>query len=304
MEHELMHRFRRLMVALARTDADPGLIRYAAAVARLGTAAEVRFVHVLPPNPADGPGPEEVRGELEKAVYAHFEDVPAAVRLHYDAPRGPLLDQFLEHTAATQTDLLLLGHRASHPGRWALARRLAMKAPCSVWMVPDGFPAAIGHILVPVDFSEPTADSLRVAVSMAKLAGRDEVLALHVYFNEARVTYEEYDQVIRGEEQQTFREFVGPLDPQGVKVTPLFEEGANVAHVINRVAERHGCDLVVMATRGRSRSAAILLGSVAEEAITETRVPLLVVKHYGAQLGVIRALLEKGFGRQGNPQFD
>jgi hypothetical protein len=74
--------------------------------------------------------------------------------------------------------------------------------------------------------------------------------------------------------------------------------------VINRVAERHGCDLVVMASRGRSRSAAILLGSVAEEAITEARVPLLVVKHYGAQLGVLRALLEKGLGRQGNPQFD
>jgi SulP family sulfate permease len=76
-------------------------------------------------------------------------------------------------------------------------------------------------------------------------------------------------------------------------VTPLFEEGAHVAHAINRVAEAHGCDLVVMATRGRSRSAAVLLGSVTEETIIETRIPLLVVKHYGAQLGVIRALIDK-----------
>lgn len=33
-----MHRYRHLMVGLARTDADAGLIRYAAMVARLGTA--------------------------------------------------------------------------------------------------------------------------------------------------------------------------------------------------------------------------------------------------------------------------
>ena len=41
-----MHRYQHLMVGLARTGADADLIRYAAMVARLGTAREVRFVHV------------------------------------------------------------------------------------------------------------------------------------------------------------------------------------------------------------------------------------------------------------------
>ena len=87
-------------------------------------------------------------------------------------------------------------------------------------------------------------------------------------------------------------------------VPPLFEEGANVAHVIHRVAERQGCDLVVMATRGRSRSAAILLGSVTEEMIIETRVPLLVVKHFGPHLGVLQALLDRRFRHSGVEHFD
>ena len=87
-------------------------------------------------------------------------------------------------------------------------------------------------------------------------------------------------------------------------MTPVFEEAANVAHAINRVAAQRGCDLVVMATRGRSRSAAILLGSVTEETIVETRVPLLVVKHYGAQLGLLQALLDKGFRSRPSEQFD
>src|SRR5262249_2913985 len=152
--------------------------------------------------------------------------------------------------------------------------------------------------------SEHSADTLRVATSLARLLGVSACLALHVYFNTARATYEEYDQVLRGQEQAAFKKFVAPLDLSGIAVSPVFEEGANVAHVINRVAQRHGCNLVVMATRGRSRSAAILLGSVTEETIIDAQVPLLVVKHYGAQLGVLRALLDLQARNTPGDQFD
>ena len=301
-----MHRFRHLAVGLSRTAADAGLLRYAAMVARLGTVGEVRFAHVLPPpaDPAAAHDHDRTQEEVRAAVREHFTGVPDGVRLDYDVLKGPLLDRLLAYTAEQEVDLLLIGHRRDHPGRSALARRLAMKAPCSVWMVPDGAPAALDRILVPVDYSEHAADALRVATALAHLAGHGECLALHVYFNEAPVTYEEYEQVLRGQEAEAYRRFVAPIDCQGVRVTPAFEEAANVAHAINRVAAQRGCDLVVMATRGRSRSAAILLGSVTEETIVETRVPLLVVKHYGAQLGLLQALLDKGFRSRPSEQFD
>jgi outer membrane protein OmpA-like peptidoglycan-associated protein len=53
-------------------------------------------------------------------------------------------------------DLILVGHGRGHSGKRALARRLAMKAPCSVWVVPEGAPARLNRILVPVDFSDPS----------------------------------------------------------------------------------------------------------------------------------------------------
>ena len=59
-----------------------------------------------------------------------------------------------------------------------------------------------------------------------------------------------------------------------------------------------------MATRGRSRSSAILLGSVAEEMILATRVPLLVVKHFGARMGVLQALLDRRFWHKGALHMD
>jgi hypothetical protein len=60
--------------------------------------------------------------------------------------------------------------------------------------------------------------------------------------------------------------------------------------------------MIVLGTRGRSRSAAILLGSAAEQTIISSRLPVLAVKEFGDRLGVLEALLEKShFGR--SPQL-
>jgi sulfate permease, SulP family len=301
-----MHRYRNFMVSLARTDEDAGLIRHATTIARLGTADQVRFVHVMAGSagPMAAPSHDQALAELQASVQRHSSGMPASVQIAYDVLTGPLTDQLLAHAAEKQIDLLFLGHRLDPPGRKPLARRLAMKAPCSVWMVPQNSKATLRRILVPIDFSEPAADSLRVATSLAAMSREAECLALHVYFNEAVITYEEYGRVLRGQEEQTYRQFIAPINCQGIKVRPLFEEGANVPHVIARAAEQQGVDLIVMATRGRSRSSSILLGSVTEEMILETRVPILVVKHFGARLGVLQALLDRRFRHQGDLRTD
>jgi nucleotide-binding universal stress UspA family protein len=301
-----MQRFQHLTVALATTEADAGLIRYAAMIARLGTAAEVRFVHVLPGASHAGAvrDHEQILEQMQAAVRGHFLEVPAGTSVTCDVVTGALEDELLTYAAEHGTHLLFVGHKTEYSGRRALARRLAMKAPCSVWMVPDGSPPKLERPLVPIDFSEPAADAFGVATSLAKLAHAHECLALHVYFNDARVTYDEYTQILRGEEQTAMQRFVAPINRHGVRVRTLLEESANVAHAIERVAAKQEVDLLVMATRGRSRSAAILLGSVTEETIIQTRIPLLVVKHYGAQISVLQALLDRRILLKRGPQTD
>jgi len=83
-----------------------------------------------------------------------------------------------------------------------------------------------------------------------------------------------------------------------VTVTPIFEEGTNVAHTIQRVAQEQNIGLKVMATRGRSRSTTMLLGSVTAGVIIEACTPVLVVKHFDARLGVLQVLMDRRF-RQG-----
>jgi hypothetical protein len=58
-----------------------------------------------------------------------------------------------------------------------------------------------------------------------------------------------------------------------------------------------------MSTRGRSRSAAILLGNVTEAVIVEARTPLLIVKRFGAKLNLLETLLDRAF-RSDSPHFN
>jgi hypothetical protein len=43
---------------------------------------------------------------------------------------------------------------------------------------------------------------------------------------------------------------------------------------------------------------------VTDETMIDTRVPLLVVKHYGARLGLLRALLERHIRGEGDLHTD
>jgi nucleotide-binding universal stress UspA family protein len=47
-------------------------------------------------------------------------------------------------------------------------------------------------------------------------------------------------------------------------------------HGIIETAEQRGCDLIVMASHGRSGIAAIVLGSVTTKVLTHTKIPVLV----------------------------
>ena len=300
-----MHRFRKLSVALQQVPEDSALIRYAAGIASLGTAQSLRFIHVAQ-------SPSQARDEQAKSAAQHSlrttvdSSLPGGVQnldIGHEVLAGPLTDELLRYVTDHKIDLLFVGRARKDGGRQSLARRLAMKAPCSVWMVPESATAAIRRILVPIDFSDHAEDTLRVAVSLARLCGA-ECLPLHVYFNEAVITYEEYDQVLRGEEEAAYRKFVAPIDVSGVVMSPIFEEGPNVADTIERVAHRVGADVIVMGTRGRSRSAAILLGSVTEETMLNTRLPLLAVKHFGAWMSLVQALLDPRFRKGGRLHTD
>ncbi len=274
-----------MLVALAANETDFCLLQYAAMLERWLPGLAVHGVHIS--ENGEAAPPCSLGGR-----YSHI--LPSA---SWETLAGDVLDTLIDCAASRSADVVLLGHSGRH-GKRSLTRRLAMKAPCSVWMVPNGSLPSISSILAPVDLSKPAADTLELATALAERAGLEECCALHVYFNDALVTFEEFGEELAEHKEDAFDLFVAPINLHGVHARPLFVESPNVARTIVKVAQERHADLIVMGTRGRSPSAAVLLGSETEQVIIDTTVPILAVKHRGARLRLRQALADERLSRR------
>lgn len=297
-----MMRYERGLVALSGTEADRSLTAYARMIEKIGFARHYHFVHVrTPAQVADDPRSDaQVLEACDTLLKQAFDGAAATHSLHLVI--GVRVDSLIEFSCQQRCDVILLGHRRSRSGQRSLARRLAMVAPCSVWLVPEEAPVAISNVMAPIDFSDHSADSLRVAVSLAKSAGLRECSAVHVFSDPSTVRYDERIDEIRRNEQDSFRNFIAPIDLQGIEVEPTFMEANNMARAILHAAKLRDTDLLVMSTRGRSRSASVLLGSVTAQVMSETPVAIFTVKHFGAMMNLFQALQQSHFWARPNPK--
>jgi len=285
---------RRVVVALARSEGDLELLEYARHIAELTPAAVFQFVHVL-----DWPATDRDPASVVPHDQAHA-NIAATVAQYFPRPgcdshvlSGSLLDRLLEFAVEEQSDLLLVGHHRGRSGRRSLARRLAMQAPCSLLMVPRGSPPSIRRILCAVDFSEHSALALSTATLIAQRAGLAECLALHVNFETQTI----------GREPAALERFTAPLELHGVHVRPFFEQGPSVAQSAVRVAQFEQVDLIVAGTRGESRAASVLLGSVSEQLLEDTPIPLLIVKQRGERISLLEALFDRDMSGRRSSRF-
>lgn len=250
-------------------------------------------------------------GEEPRAVLAAARGLQALDKcadiepFHLDPVRPKdVLDDLLQRAIDTRADILVMGGRTH-----VLASRAAMLAPCSVLMVPDHSTLAFDKLLVPVDFSDCSADAARCAVSLGEKSNGDWKA---VTVESAEDPWLEWNEDSARRLQQRLEKFiesatgrsaagkciVEPLNRSVVAVdhtgiSPAHHiEGADIAATIAQVAEREKASLVVIGTRGRSRSAMILLGSVTEHLMQLAACPVLAVKHAG-HLGLVDAILAR-----------
>jgi SulP family sulfate permease len=297
-------RFKSVTVPLSMTGEDQALLRYAEHLARQGIAREFHFVHVATPHDkASGVSVPETLENMARMVEDVFDPGMKQTKMHYRVMNGTnRIDSLLQYVLATHADLILLGHRKRRTGQRSLARRLAMIGSCSVWMVPAESAPEVRRIMVPIDFSQPSADCLSQATAIAHTNHVPECLAVHVFFDESVIRYDEHEDIVRGEEEAVFARFVAAIDTHGVSVRPAFEESVNVAQAILRKTEQYRADLIVISTRGHSRAAAILLGSVTSQVMAESKIPVLVIKHFGDRMSIRESLLASRFWQHLDPK--
>ena len=147
---------------------------------------------------------------------------------------------------------------------------------------------AIRHILVPIDFSEPSRAALRYAADLARRFN-SRVHLLHVTPDPSQLPWAVgpgLAQYAEGLEVRREKTIVGlramateeHMDP--LHTTTRIVEGV-AHHEILEYARQQGIDLIVMGTHGRGAFAHLLLGSVAERVVRHAVCPVLVVPGVG-----------------------
>jgi nucleotide-binding universal stress UspA family protein len=141
---------------------------------------------------------------------------------------------------------------------------------------------AIRKILVPLDFTETSDKALDFALELAEKFGA-HVTAMHAYeipvlgFPDG-VLVATVDIAVRVQEaaKKGLDAAVDARRGRGVPLVGVLREG-NAQEEILSVASEIGADLIVIGTHGRRGLARALLGSVAENVIRTSKVPVLAI---------------------------
>ena len=147
-------------------------------------------------------------------------------------------------------------------------------------------------VLVPLDGSKLAEFALPHVTNLAKEGSIGKVILLQVVEMEIPIAYttaddysvgQSYDfQAIWNDQLDKSRTYLADLkarlSSKGIKVQTVLIEGGRTAQAITECAEKHGVDLIVIATHGYTGMKRLLLGSVAFRVLHESSVPVLLIR--------------------------
>lgn len=210
------------------------------------------------------------------------------------------LDGTLRVVRDLKLDLLVVGRRlpSAQLAKVNFFKRLARKVPCHVMLVTAHNEPTFKRILVPVDFSDHSGMAAKKAIQLRAWAedSTDRIICQHVYSIPYGYRYSgDSEADFAKEEERHLREamirFWEEYRLPRSKVEPVFTPSEEDARSITDLALAIRASMVVVGSRGRSRTASILMGSTAEELVDRCSAPLLIVKEKGETAGFLDAIL-------------
>ena len=143
------------------------------------------------------------------------------------------------------------------------------------------------HILVPVDGSATSFAAIQHAASLAK-AFDSQVTAILVLVNDPFINIEFIDTThqldtylaqAKAHAETVLNDVKSKFNEYGVEADVKIVEGQIVQQEITQTAQNINADLIVIGSHGRKGIKKLFLGSVAQNILTESQVPVLVIKN-------------------------
>ena len=138
-------------------------------------------------------------------------------------------------------------------------------------------------ILLPIDGSEAALDAVRFAIRLAR-----EGLPLQCVLGNVQEPATLYEMVVAHDadvlQQVSGAAGLHALEParallRAAGIEPEMEVASgDPGHVLAEMAERFGCEMIVLSARGHGALRGALVGSVSQSVLHAARMPVLVVK--------------------------
>jgi len=141
------------------------------------------------------------------------------------------------------------------------------------------------HILIPTDGSELAERAVAHGLALAKSVGAkvtiiiaDEQIGSWLLFAEAGTAeqFANYTEEIKKHAARVLDRGANAAKQAGVPCDTIHVQDVQPYAAIIATATDRGCDLIVMASHGRSGLSAMVLGSVTNKVLTHAKTPVLV----------------------------
>ena len=145
------------------------------------------------------------------------------------------------------------------------------------------------HILIPTDGSELAHKAVVYGLSLAKALGA-QITALvveppfHVFdvyhrtSDDLPAAYVRHGEHVKAHAAKVLAGVADEAKAAGVACDTIETEHDHAYESIIATAKEKGCDLIVLASHGRSGLSAVVLGSVTNKVLTHSTIPVLVYR--------------------------
>lgn len=142
------------------------------------------------------------------------------------------------------------------------------------------------NILIATDGSERSERAIRLGIELAKSTGA-EVTAVTATWPIPPIVIEGFGRAVENAElEQNARDHAKRClalatklaSTAGLSCKTVIVTDSHPHEAIARTADANHCDLIVMASHGRSGASAVLLGSETQKVLAQTKLPVLVCR--------------------------
>lgn len=303
-----MKYFYKAMIGLDLTEMDDILIKKTIVYLNFLGIDKCYFVHVA----KDLAVPEEVLKKHPELLAPGDESIEALIKAkldEFDFPESMDIEVFAEEGAhpldtllrwakIKDVDLIIMGRKEELEGSGSLAKGVAKKAPCSVLLLQERRPPGLPKkIMIPSDFSDHTDLIYDFGERISEELGA-ELIPVHLYevphgYSKTGKTFEEFSEIMRDNAQEDFKRFIQKFNHNDLTCRFVLNNGEGQGKALLEEAQQIGADMILLGSRGRTKSAAILLGSVAEKLVMVNNIlPMLIFKKKGETMGFFEALFK------------